>query len=96
MLTTLPVASGDDIYVLDDLAEHVLELDGEGVDEIQLKVNKPGSFSIADMGEVENVTLTGKGVINLIGNLFDNTLIGNTKANQLEGGDGDDVERWLG
>jgi Ca2+-binding RTX toxin-like protein len=40
---------------------------------------------------VENLTLTGTGAINGTGNALDNTLIGNSGANVLNGGAGNDI-----
>lgn len=87
--------SGNDTYKLDNLLEtDILEFSGQGTDTIQLKVDKlaPGqtsaNYSLAD--NVENLVITGKAQLNIIGNASDNTLTGNAKANQITGGVGAD------
>jgi VCBS repeat-containing protein len=76
---------GNDTYVVDDLADVVVELPGEGVDTIQSSI----SWTLGDT--VENLTLTGLGTINGTGNAFDNELIGNGLDNILTGGLGADT-----
>jgi Ca2+-binding RTX toxin-like protein len=86
---------GNDTYLLDNLLEtDIVEISGQGTDTIQLKVDKlakgqiSASYTLAD--NVENLIITGKAQINLIGNASDNSLTGNAKANQLTGGAGAD------
>lgn len=88
---------GDDTYVLDQEAElaTVTELAGEGVDSLQVTyanttaVARQISLSGA-LAQVENISLLGSGLFNLVGNAQDNQLIGNASANQLLGDAGDD------
>jgi Ca2+-binding RTX toxin-like protein len=83
--------AGNDTYILDKLNETVTEYAGEGSDLIKLKVNITGSYSMADLANnVEDLILTGTGLINVTGNDVNNIITGNAKANQLEGGAGDD------
>src|SRR4029079_9159210 len=56
-----------------------------GVDLVQSSV----TFTLG--ANVENLTLTGTGAINGTGNALDNTLIGNSGANVLNGGAGNDI-----
>ena len=76
---------GNDTYVVDDLADVVVENPGEGIDTIQSSV----SWTLSDT--VENLTLTGLGTINGTGNALDNELIGNDLDNILLGGVGADT-----
>ncbi|MEH2022944.1 beta strand repeat-containing protein [Nostoc sp.] len=76
--------AGNDIYTVDNLSDTITEGLNAGTDLVKSSV----SFVLAD--NVENLTLTGSGVINGTGNNLDNVLIGNTGANILSGGDGND------
>ncbi len=76
---------GDDIYSVDNLADAVVELSGEGMD----LVNASVSHALA--GNVERLTLTGTLAIDGTGNELDNLLTGNSAANVLSGGAGNDT-----
>ena len=76
---------GNDSYIVDNAGDQVIEALNEGVDEIF------GSVSLTLALNVENLTLTGAGVINGTGNVMNNTIIGNDAANVLSGIDGDDL-----
>ena len=76
--------AGHDIYVV-GAGDTVVEVPNEGTDLVQSAV----SFTLGT--NVENLTLTGTGAINGTGNSLNNTLIGNSTANVLSGGDGHDT-----
>jgi hypothetical protein len=80
---------GNDIYVVDTLNDQIIEsisgADG-GVDLVRSGI----TFSIASLGNIENLTLTGNRNISGIGNAADNIIIGNTGVNTLTGGGGAD------
>ena len=76
---------GNDIYVVDNLADVVNENLNEGADLIQSSV----TYTLA--ANVENLTLTGTTAINSTGNASDNILIGNSAINTLSGGAGNDT-----
>jgi Ca2+-binding RTX toxin-like protein len=88
---------GNDTYIVDSIADTVIELvssvpDPEsgfifqgGVDTVRSSVN----FSLGDL--VENLTLTGSSAINGTGNSLNNRLIGNANANRLDGQVGTDT-----
>ena len=77
--------AGDDVYVVDNAGDVVVEAAGEGVDLVQSSV----THTLGD--NVENLTLTGSGAINGMGNSLANYITGNSAANTLAGGDGNDT-----
>lgn len=82
---TMVGGAGDDTYVIDDVADTVLESVGEGMDTLETSVN----YTLP--GNVERLTLTGATAVAGSGNAFDNTLTGNSAANRLDGGAGADT-----
>ncbi|MDX2263429.1 MAG: DUF4214 domain-containing protein [Hyphomicrobiales bacterium] len=76
---------GDDLYVLQNGADSVVEAANEGIDTVESSVTHTLS------AYVENLTLTGSNSINGTGNGLANFLIGNTAANTLAGGGGNDT-----
>ncbi|ESQ87177.1 hypothetical protein ABAC460_20615 [Asticcacaulis sp. AC460] len=77
---------GDDTYVVDTLADTVVELAGQGNDTIVTGLN----FSLAGK-QVENLVLTGAANINGTGNGSKNILVGNLGSNVLSAGAGHDL-----
>lgn len=77
--------SGDDTFVVDSSLDRVHERWNEGVD----LVRSSASFTLSK--HVENLTLTGSGVIGGTGNASANQLRGNIAANSLDGGSGADL-----
>ncbi|ARU88632.1 calcium-binding protein [Pseudomonas sp. M30-35] len=75
---------GNDTYVLDNLADIVVEGRNGGIDTIE------ASRSLTLAANVENLLLTGSAAINGTGNELDNVLVGNSGANILIGGAGSD------
>jgi Ca2+-binding RTX toxin-like protein len=82
---TLVGGGGDDAYLVDSSLDVVTELANEGLDSVQSTV----SYTLST--NVENLTLTGTGVVNGTGNSVDNLLVGNGVNNTLTGGAGNDV-----
>ncbi len=76
---------GDDTYVVDNVSDQITESANEGLDTVQSSV----TYTLA--ANVENLTLTGSGSINGTGNGLDNILVGNSAANRLTGGAGNDT-----
>jgi Ca2+-binding RTX toxin-like protein len=77
--------AGNDTYVIDDVADAVIELGGEGTDLVQASV----SYLLSN--NVENLTLTGGASINGTGNALANQIVGNAANNVLDGGAGADT-----
>ena len=77
---------GDDFYYVDVTGDIVTELAGQGID----TVYSTFSFSLAALGNIENLDLEGTAAINGTGNALDNYIQGNGSANILNGGAGND------
>ncbi len=75
---------GNDTYVI-GAGDTVIENPNEGTDTIQ----SPTTYTLGS--NVENLTLTGSGVINGTGNELNNTITGNSASNILSGGLGNDT-----
>jgi trimeric autotransporter adhesin len=76
--------AGDDRYAVDNVGDVVVELLGEGFDDVNASVTYTLSANI------ERLFLTGIASINGTGNASDNTLQGNSGNNRLDGGAGAD------
>jgi Ca2+-binding RTX toxin-like protein len=95
---TLKGGDGNDTYVLDQFAELALieELTDEGSDTLNISFAATTTNKVVDLNDtnllnVENVTLLGTGLFNIVGNDLNNNLTGNAFANNLEGGAGNDT-----
>ncbi|MGV8833186.1 MAG: calcium-binding protein [Devosia sp.] len=79
---------GNDTYVLGGEAEGVDQIWEEGgIDTVTSTITR----SIANMGQIENLTLLGNSVADATGNSLDNIITGNDTANVLWGADGNDT-----
>ena len=72
---------GNDTYVVNNQGE-VVELANEGTDTVESTV----TYTLANLPNIENVTLLGAANINATGNAVANVLVGNTGNNTLNGG----------
>ena len=81
---TMIGGADNDIYTVDDAADSVVELAGEGTDRINSSIN----YTLTD--NVENLTLTGAATVDGTGNALANALTGNSGNNTLYGLDGND------
>ena len=86
-IDTLIGGTGNDVFVVDNAADTLIELAGEGSDRALASV----TYSIASAQFVERLTLGGTASINGTGNSGDNVLNGNGAANTLFGGGGADT-----
>ena len=79
--------AGDDTYVVDDIGDTTVESVNEGTDSVSASIN----FTLG--ANVENLTLAGQAVDNLVGtgNELANQITGDAAVNQLTGNAGDDV-----
>ena len=76
---------GDDTYVVDNAADAITEVAGEGVDWVR---STAASYTLS--AEVENLELLG-GAVSGTGNDLANQIAGNALDNVLAGNGGDDL-----
>ncbi len=81
---TLIGGSGDDVYVVDSVGKSIMELIGEGTDQIR------ASIDTTLPTDVENLVLT-TGAFRGTGNSLSNLIVGNSLDNILRGADGNDT-----
>lgn len=88
-IDTLVGGAGNDTYIVDSTTDTIIENAGEGTDTVVTSV----SFSMANLANVENLTLAAYGnlSINATGNAQANTITGNGGDNRLDGGAGNDT-----
>jgi trimeric autotransporter adhesin len=79
---------GNDVYIVTDAGDSVIEGANAGKDEIQTNVD---SFSLAALGNVENLTLLASANFSATGNDLANVMKGNSGDNKLDGGKGNDT-----
>jgi Ca2+-binding RTX toxin-like protein len=79
---------GNDTYVIDSASDKIVEGANQGVDTVEVAY---GNYTIANQGNLENITLTGLLKINATGNTGNNKLVGNNRNNILDGGVGNDT-----
>ena len=77
--------AGNDTFDVDNLADTVVEITGQGTDLVQSSVNWTLSTYL------ENLTLTGSAAISGTGNIIANSLTGNAAANLISGLEGNDT-----
>ena len=82
---TMIGGAGNDTYVVDNVGDVVTENLNEGTDIVQSSV----TYTLS--ANVENLTLTGTASINGTGNELNNVITGNSAADTLTGGLGDDT-----
>lgn len=77
---------GNDTYVVDNAADTIVELVGEGTDTVKSKL---GAFTLAN--NLENLSFIGVGDFAGTGNAVDNSITGGTGNDTLEGAAGNDT-----
>ncbi|PZV38550.1 M10 family metallopeptidase C-terminal domain-containing protein, partial [Mesorhizobium kowhaii] len=83
---TMSGAQGNDTYYVDNAGDHVVELNGQGTDNVQAYV----SFNLSGQ-ELENLALRTGASINGTGNSIANTITGNSGNNIINGLLGNDT-----
>src|SRR5262245_38694375 len=81
--------AGNDVFVVDNAADDIAELNGDGIDTIRWALNK--NLDLALFSEIENATLLGMASVGVTGTGANNVLEGNAGANKIDGGVGDDT-----
>lgn len=84
-LDSLEGGLGDDVYITDESDDDVVEALGGGKDQVQTTA----TYALSE--NIENLFLTGAGVINGTGNALDNYLAGNAQDNVINGMGGSDT-----
>ena len=84
---TLIGGQGDDIFIVDSTGDIVTEAANAGLDTIRTNL---AAYSLATLGNVENLTYTGSSAFTGTGNAASNTLIGGAGNDTLDGGAGND------
>lgn len=82
---TMTGGVGNDSYIFDDAGDQIIELNGQGIDQVDAYL----SYNLSTA--VENARLFGSAAVKLTGNILDNLLYGNEIANVLDGGAGQDT-----
>ena len=83
---TMTGGAGNDVYLVDSYGDSVVELAGGGTDEIRTAL---GTYVLPD--QVENLTYTGTGAFQGMGNALNNVITGGSGPDRLLGGAGDDT-----
>ncbi|MBB6407577.1 beta strand repeat-containing protein [Mesorhizobium sangaii] len=83
---TMSGSTGNDTYYVDNAGDKVIELNGQGTDNVQAYV----SFNLSGQ-ELENLALRSTGNINGTGNSIANVITGNSGANVINGLLGNDT-----
>ena len=83
---TLEGGKGNDTYIMDYTGDTITENLNEGIDLVKSSLS---SYTLPT--NVENLTLTGVGNINGLGNSLDNVITGNAGINALSGDIGNDT-----
>ncbi|BAZ31323.1 hypothetical protein NIES4074_37950 [Cylindrospermum sp. NIES-4074] len=83
---TLIGGLGDDTYIIDQASNTIVENANEGTDTVQSAID----YTIVDKPNLENLILIDSAIY-ATGNATNNQLIGNTLANIINAGAGDDV-----
>ena len=84
-IDTMSGDTGDDTYVVDHAGDTVVENSAAGIDTVQSSI----TYTLGE--NLEQLTLIGNAAINGTGNAINNVLAGNSAANALTGGAGNDT-----
>jgi trimeric autotransporter adhesin len=78
---------GNDVFIVDDAGDSITEAGSGGTDTVQTEV----TYTLTTGAEVETITITGLGAIDVTGNATGQFIGGNASTNTLDGGGGDDT-----
>ncbi|OAM53242.1 hypothetical protein A7981_07560 [Methylovorus sp. MM2] len=90
--------TGNDLYIVDNVNDVISDSGGDS-DEVSASI----SFSLANLPDIEHLSLTGKAALSATGNAKNNQLFGNDGNNLIDGavgadsmygGKGDDIYIW--
>jgi Ca2+-binding RTX toxin-like protein len=82
---------GDDVYEVDVATDTITELDGGGIDLVNVAFKAAGTYVLSSYVENATVTAAATIAVNLTGNAQNNVLTGNAAVNTLIGDAGDDT-----
>ncbi len=85
-IDTMIGGAGNDVYVIDSLSDVVTEAANAGIDRIASSV----TYTLTALN-VEDLSVSGSGAVNLTGNSAANSIQGNGAANIINGGAGNDT-----
>lgn len=91
---TLIGGDGNDTYILDNPLDVVTETGTDLHDKVVIAYKNTGSvvtLDLSDYTDIEDLTITGTGLYDILGTAADNILTGNASANTITGGDGNDT-----
>jgi len=78
--------AGNDVYVVDSTGDRIVELAGQGTDEVRTTLT---TYTLGD--NLENLTYTGSGVFTGTGNALANVITAGNGGSKLKGGAGNDT-----
>ncbi|WP_158219891.1 calcium-binding protein [Ideonella sp. A 288] len=90
-IDTLVGGEGDDRFVLDVVADFVVEEALGGTDTVELAFTAPGVYTLRDHVENATVNALPTVAVGVVGNALDNVISGSSGANNLSGGLGNDT-----
>jgi Ca2+-binding RTX toxin-like protein len=82
--------NGNDIYVVQNAGDIIVELAGQGADEVRTSVSYALAATTADVETLRTTNESGTAAINLTGNGIANLIVGNAGNNVIDGGGGAD------
>ncbi len=91
-IDTLIGGAGDDTYIVDTTTDVITEAANRGNDTIISTV----TYTLANLPNVENISLVGGSPINGTGNAGNNLIVGNEAVNTIIGGGGNDILVGMG
>ncbi|MBK9445274.1 MAG: hypothetical protein IPO00_03785 [Betaproteobacteria bacterium] len=87
---TLVGGLGDDTFEVDVATDVIVEVNGEGTDQVNVAFTAAGTYELS--ADVEHATITNATAgVNITGNGLNNLLTGNAQANVLTGNAGNDT-----